>query len=545
MPPPSRSSTNPSPVSPPLGTNVRESYSTLIPHPPRHGLSHHGSIHTISASPLSPMSGTSRSVDSSVNRDSPSSGNPFLPAASMQLDANPQYPLGVPGVPPFDPTKLFCPVTDAQGTPIQVDIQAKIDKGFFKADTDWTCYRRNYFSVLCCYILKPDVDLSSQPLFLSRTNRERIQSFSVLIVAKVDSEEGKSVELVQHTPKRDKGPMTAPELTELSPYPWGGQAGYGASSSFGPSSALNPDFENFSTTTPQNQSVATFDRIQFKKATANNGKRRAAQQYFHIVVELWAKVPRGKSGETQNVKIAHRLSAPMVVRGRSPGHYSDERRGSMGPGSGSGAEYSPGQGNSGTGGPSGDAHSNRGGVAYSASGHMSTGGYQPHQMSMANSPSVSNSIGTSSSSSLGSTHDAYNERRAHPSLTMEEAAKFDEYEGYQYYPSPLYEISPNQESSRPNLPLLRHSAYKHAATAPDSIAGLITTSADDYYSSRGKVKPEQSGDTRSGLQQSSSRIYEPPANMLPLGGVGSMLRHCRRFQGTDTSNGYYPATPAL
>jgi len=529
MPPPLRSSTNPSPVSPSLGTNVRENYSTLGPHSSRHGLSHHANIQTISASPLSPMSGTSRSVDSSVN-----------------LDANPQYPLGVPGVPPFDPTKLICPVTDGGGTPIQVDIQAKIDKGFFKADTDWTCYRRNYFSVLCCYILKPDVDLSNQQLFLNRNSRERIQSFSVLIIAKVDGEDGKSVELVQHTPKRDKGPMTAPELTELSPHPSGSQTGYAASSSYGPSPALSSDFQDFSANTPQNQSVATFDRIQFKKATANNGKRRAAQQYFHIVVELWAKVLRGKTGETQNVKVAHRVSAPMVVRGRSPGHYSDERRGSMGPGSGSGAEYSSGQGGSGAGGPSGETHGNRGGVAYPASGHLNTGGYQPHQMSMANSPSVSHSIGTSSSSSLGSTHDPYTERRSNPSLTIEEATKFDEYEGYQYYPSTLYEISPNLESNRPNSPLLRNPSFKPGASVPDSIAGLVTTtSPDDYYSSRAKVKPEQSLDNMSGLHPSSSRTYETQPSLLPLSGTGSVLRDCRRFQGTDTSKGYYPAMPAL
>lgn len=506
-------------------------------------MSHHGNIHTISASPLSPMSGTPRSADSSVNHNSPSSGHPFLPAASMQLDANPQYPLAVPGVPPFDPTKVFCPVTDAGGTLIHVDIQAKIDKGFFKADTDWTCYRRNYFSVLCCYILKPDVDFSSQQLFLNRCSRERIQSFSILIIAKVDGEDGKSVELVQHTPKRDKGPMTAPELTELAPHPSGSQTGYPASSSFGPSAAMNSDFENFSSTAPQNQSVAAFDRIQFKKATANNGKRRAAQQYFNIVVELWAKVPRGKSGETQNVKVAHRVSAPMVVRGRSPGHYSDERRGSMGPGNGSGAEYS--SRDSGAGGPSGETHGNRGSAAYSASGHMSTGGYQPHQMSMANSPSISHSIGTSSSSSLGSTHDAYTERRPNPSLTIEEAAKFDEYEGYQYYPSTLYEISPNLESNRPNLPLLRNPSFKPAATTPDSIAGLVPNSPQDYYSSRAKVKPEQSVDTMSGLQPSSSRTYETQQTSLPLNGTGSVLRDCRRFQGTDTSKGYYPAMPAL
>src|SRR5216117_1336256 len=65
--------------------------------------------------------------------------------------------------------------------------------------------------------------------------------------------------------------------------------------------------------------VVTYERIQFKQATANNGKRRAAQQYFSLIVEAYAVI-LGEQG-TEDVRVAVSKSSPVVVRGRSPGHY--------------------------------------------------------------------------------------------------------------------------------------------------------------------------------------------------------------------------------
>lgn len=75
------------------------------------------------------------------------------------------------------------------------------------------------------------------------------------------------------------------------------------------------------------QTEHTFERIQFKQATANNGKRRAAQQYYRLVIELHAHVGElGRRVADQWLKAAHRKSARLVVRGRSPEHYQAERR---------------------------------------------------------------------------------------------------------------------------------------------------------------------------------------------------------------------------
>ncbi|KAJ2828432.1 hypothetical protein GGI24_002389 [Coemansia furcata] len=128
--------------------------------------------------------------------------------------------------------------------------------------------------------------------------------FLVAISAQVASTRDKDVELVQHTPKRDKGPQTTPQPQPIR-------------CSGGPSAISS--------------STVCFERLQFKTATANNGKRRAAQQYYTLVVDLLADCDDG-----ERCLIASTTSSPIVVRGRSPGHYADSaqtptRRSDAGP----------------------------------------------------------------------------------------------------------------------------------------------------------------------------------------------------------------------
>jgi len=59
-------------------------------------------------------------------------------------------------------------------------------------------------------------------------------------------------------------------------------------------------------------------------ATANNGMHRAQQQYYHLIVELWANIQKLQEQQPNWIKIAQRVSQPVVVRGRSPGCYQNE-----------------------------------------------------------------------------------------------------------------------------------------------------------------------------------------------------------------------------
>ncbi|KAJ1661097.1 hypothetical protein GGF38_003842, partial [Coemansia sp. RSA 25] len=173
-----------------------------------------------------------------------------------------------------------------------VRLLPQVDRGFFLADGEWTCYRRNYFQVSCALALAGgaggaggagDAECPCVVVDGDGTARTAVR-FLVAISARVASARDKGVELVQHTPKRDKGPQMTPQPQPIR----------------------------------SGASTACFERLQFKTATANNGKRRAAQQYYVLAVDLLADCDGG-----ERCVVASAASAPIVVRGRSPGHYAD------------------------------------------------------------------------------------------------------------------------------------------------------------------------------------------------------------------------------
>ncbi|KAF9432232.1 meiosis-specific transcription factor ndt80 [Entomortierella beljakovae] len=126
-----------------------------------------------------------------------------------------------------------------------------------------------------------------------------VSGFSISITSKIASTE-KKIDLIQHTPKRDKGPQNVPGLRSIR---GGGTLTVGTC----------PD-----------SSVVTFERVQFKTATANNGKRRAAQQFYILMIDLYAHT---EDGQVYCVASSH--SDALVVRGRSPGHYIDNPEGDL------------------------------------------------------------------------------------------------------------------------------------------------------------------------------------------------------------------------
>ena len=553
MPPPFRSSGNPSPVSPKTGTTVRDQYAKTLPQLPRSTPSQYGKPYQ---QPNAPYSAIPRSIDShfSPMSSSPSSYN--LASPSMQVDTGgAQYPFTSQSAPPFVESKQLHSLIDGNRIGIIPTIQAKADKGFFKAESDWTCYRRNYFSVACSYSFNREVDLMSETLYLQRQGNgpEQIQSFAMCITARVDGEEGKIIDLVQHTPKRDKGPMGVPEKVELLPHSPGN---LGIFSSSGP--AVSPNLQtpsefdpSYHCATQPGLNVANFDRIQFKKATANNGKRRAAQQYFHIVVELFAKVAR--SQEAEYIKIAWRSSAPMVVRGRSPGHYQDERRNSStnrGPRDGS-------SGDSGGGGPRdlstatapGESHGGLTSIPYGSSSRMGAGSYQTQHASITRSSSENQSLASSTSSSLGSGRAVFSERPAESIPTIEEANQIDHFQGYQYYPSTLQTAPMSADSTRRSLPPVRPTSYKSVSQSTHentfNFGSSTSTGYDMHDQGPGSVKGEQSGRTSRGFQALQSPSFGHHWHTGSSNNEMTSSRDYPRFRGVDTSYGLYPPTPAL
>ncbi|KAJ5804974.1 p53-like transcription factor DNA-binding, partial [Penicillium riverlandense] len=295
---------------------------------------------------------TTRVLDTGFDRSQNTLVQPMMEQAQRsqpQTDNN--------SAPPFEETcVLESIVADMAGTQhtITPEVHAKMGRGFFPSEGKWTCYRRNYFAVTCSFTLQPW--LSSIPLYLRKPDQtlEPIRGFAMSISAIVNGQYGETRDLVQHTPKRDKQSETRPGRVILQPAPpislSAGTLANGSNSAFSQSMDCNSSFTN--TAQPcQPPTQHIFQRIQFQKATANNGKRRAQQQTYNLIVELQAEVYNPIDGKARWVQVARRQSHAMVVRGRSPGHYKDGRRdsaASMGPdtnaGDGSGGSLPPGIG---------------------------------------------------------------------------------------------------------------------------------------------------------------------------------------------------------
>ncbi|KAG9243446.1 NDT80/PhoG like DNA-binding family protein-like protein [Calycina marina] len=464
MAPPSRSPL-PHPTSPISGT-IRPIYQGRTPGHPQHDRMNgmvSRSPSALGGAPLSPTSsGFASPVDSTGNGQSP----------------------------PLLATEVIHQLQSSDGQIIRPDIHGKIDKGFFMADNDWTCYRRNYFSLNCSYSLLPAVPTGSIHLIQHGGATSQVYGFALSIAAVVDGRDGKAIELVQHTPKRDKGPQEKPGRITLAPRPPPPPMGmYSGDNSLGGNRSIYD--QGFGPNPGQPATEATFERIQFKNATANNGKRRAAQQYYHLLVELFADV--GSQHPDRYIKIATRMSAPMVVRGRSPGHYQSERRGSnasTGPGGAGGAggagSYTPGASASRA--PGGDltmtGTSRLSGNNYSSSYNGRTHHYRqsivpPLQIPM------------------------------EPTLSAEEAKCIEENPGYMYFPGAIYE----GHESRYNLPSvseyttakLKHE-YSNCSSGQHALPSLASTQEFSGRCGRWEGVPESKGYFPNALVQQEMNI---------------------------------------
>ncbi|KAF7552028.1 hypothetical protein G7046_g7547 [Stylonectria norvegica] len=372
---------------------------------------------------------------------------------------------------------------DVAATPIKVDIMGLIDKGFFLSDTEWTCYRRNYFSCVCSYSLTPHYPGSEIHFTPSNTGQTvQVYGFAMCITAVVSDNENHNIELVQHTPKRDKGPVNPPVKVRLVPkQPQNSHHHMNIyADSLGGSRSMYTDNYPPQASGQSYPAEYTFERIQFKQATQNNGKRRAAQQYYQIVVTLYGEV--GSPGSDQWVKIASRKSAKMIVRGRSPGHYQNDRRGSQSSGPGGGAGSLGGY-------PTVGSMNDFGQTAMMGGGGYTTAFDNLPRGNIYN----------------GRHHDIPHESM----IPSEEAKAIDTAKEYQYYPGPMYEGHNDRID-------MFGSRSESEASVPQISTGLDLN---------GKVKHEYDGATL-------PSIFHQPSSMGD--------RRTGLFEGKSTSNGFYP-----
>jgi meiosis-specific transcription factor NDT80 len=400
--------------------------------------------------------------------------------------------------PPFNSQENYVEIT-CEGSTVVPSIEAKVDKGFFYSpDNVWTCYRRNYFAVTVSFGLTPW--MQNGRLYLNRGTKgpEQIMSMAVALAAAIDNSGGKAIELIQHTPKRDKGPQLPMKKELLSPTPPGKNHDHNGYSlhSFpqnttiaGPQLPLQNESDTSHSYSPASHSnnnyQHAFERIQFKSATANNGKRRAQQQYYHLIVELWANVQTQRDPEPQWVKVAARSSSPVVVRGRSPSHYSNEGPHNPNATRGGGGSSMGGPGHQGLGSNGGPTYA--GGYSRLGMGGPAMGGssYRGNTYSLDPSPVGSHSVSSASSLSGGPVEGLVGDQH----MVDEEDSKMID-DTYQYYPHPIYESIPSKLEASGLPPPER------------------------------RVKEE----------------YQGPASIASNWSVGG----CGRFQGIQSSRGLYP-----
>jgi meiosis-specific transcription factor NDT80 len=182
--------------------------------------------------------------------------------------------------------------------------------------------------------------MSNAQLFLDQGGSEPlkyIQSIAVCLAATVDGLEGKRIELTQATPRRNKKPqlMVKKDLLALNPpgivhnhISYRTNNFHSSEQVAGPQLPFRKDSERPQQYPPtgysNNDYQHTFENIQFKSATGTQRKRRAQQQYYNLIVELWANLQNPRDSDPHWVKVAGRLSHPLVVLGRSPRHYQNE-----------------------------------------------------------------------------------------------------------------------------------------------------------------------------------------------------------------------------
>ena len=484
MLPPTRSPGLSNPVSPPMGVPARDNYTTTTS-----GLHRHP--HTLSPrhSELSRYNSLPDTPRSVLSTTMPLAYNNYQSSSYSSHGQSPETP-------PFNAQETYGTIT-CEGTTVVPTLEAKIEKGFFySSDRVWTCYRRNYFAVNVSFGLNPWI--SNARLYLDQGNgkpQEQIQSMAVSLAAAVDGTAGKTIELIQHTPKRDKGPQLSMKKELLAPTPPGkshDHSGYGisnfhqTSSVPGPQLPLQNDSDSSQQYSPTSHASSNFqhgfERIQFKSATANNGKRRAQQQYYHLIVELWANVQNPRDDAPKWVKIAARSSHPVVVRGRSPSHYQHE-----GPHN---AGASRGAGGSGLGGPGHHGLGSNGTRAFGSynngmsNGSATMGGniYRGTNYSLDPSPIGSHSVSSASSMSGGPGEGLVGDQH----IVDDDTKMNDATQDYSYFPGPIYE-----------------NKIEHSLPLPQRI-----------------IKEE----------------YPGPAALA----AGWHNGGCGRFQGVETSRGYYP-----
>jgi len=200
-------------------------------------------------------------------------------------------------------------IVDHHGRVQQLELSAQIHGMFFLSEMttpsgegllvqpELTCYRRNLFQISGT-ITTPRGPLS---VITERGERVAIISMEVTISAS-ESVDGHAVKLIVipwKTPPPNSPEVGPGQEHEPAPIPILACEEGGSN--------VNSDFSVY---------PIAYRRLQFRIATANNGRRRELQQHFTLHLNVVATLGNGSK-----INVCETSTAPIVVRGRSPRNF--------------------------------------------------------------------------------------------------------------------------------------------------------------------------------------------------------------------------------
>ena len=199
-------------------------------------------------------------------------------------------------------------IIDNQGRVHQLELAAQVHGMFFLSELatppgesllvqpELTCYRRNLFQISGSVT----VPRNSLSIMTERGDRIPIVSMEVAISAteSVDNHIVKLIVIPWKTPPPNSPEIPTGQEHEPAPIPL---------IPFDEGPEANPDFIVY---------PIAYRRLQFRIATANNGRRRELQQHFTLHLDIVGTLANGTK-----LNVCETATAPIVVRGRSPRNF--------------------------------------------------------------------------------------------------------------------------------------------------------------------------------------------------------------------------------
>ena len=161
-----------------------------------------------------------------------------------------------------------------------------------------TCYRRNLWQC------SGQITLPRVIRNIVNEQGQHIQIFELLAsIAAIESIEGKATEIIS-IPWKNANPQGGDDSKSVTAPP-----------------TITLDITSGQELDAHRISLpVSWKRLQFKHATANNGRRKGLQQHYVVKISLIGKTQTGEL-----VKIAEIQSGPVIVRGRSPRNFDSRK----------------------------------------------------------------------------------------------------------------------------------------------------------------------------------------------------------------------------